>query len=564
MVTLPGGGVVALSFATGVAVALASSRLRQRRRVDVRDVKEPVAVLMPEPDTPAVRALEQAHRRTYVEPDEMPPDDFELVTSSFSTDPPISLKVGARGENLVSLALSGLNLALTGPGAEDCLRAIVLDLLTQSDHHRAEIVMPRQDAVRWFGPSIETMTEHLPGLRLVPTLDDAVDHLEGQFVARRRMLRDSDAEDIPELREVDPAEPLPALLLTACSQENDSYLGSLMCHAPRFGIGALLVGRSPSGTTCEIADDHQVAEVSGALAEEFHDITLFHLPKEAASVVLSRLAASNGMPSEEPAREVNLAVPPPSTAEPLVHFRIVGEPVIEVGGKVVDLSGRTKALELFVLLAAHPKGLDREEICEYLWPDVEEKLAGYRFHSALKDLRLALRETSGLGAKEASFVERSGKCYRIEAQHVDVDLWAFHRALAEARTAIDEETKTLALEEVVRLCRGQLGQGLRYDWLDQDYRWPLAVASVKALLQLGALHERAGRNERALEIFDQACILDPDMESAVKASIRLLVELGRTDEARLRVRHLKARLATLGVDASPATEALFDHINRNF
>lgn len=90
------------------------------------------------------------------------------------------------------------------------------------------------------------------------------------------------------------------------------------------------------------------------------------------------------------------------------------------------------------------------------------------------------------------------------------------------------------------------------------------MASVKALLQLGALHERAGRNDRALEIFDQACILDPDMESAVKASIRLLVELGRTDEARLRVRHLKARLATLGVDASPATEALFDHINRNF
>ncbi|MEV4837578.1 hypothetical protein AB0K05_23865 [Nonomuraea sp. NPDC049486] len=35
------------------------------------------------------------------------------------------------------------------------------------------------------GPSIETMTEHLPGLRLVSTLDGAVDHLEGQFVARR-------------------------------------------------------------------------------------------------------------------------------------------------------------------------------------------------------------------------------------------------------------------------------------------------------------------------------------------------------------------------------------------
>lgn len=421
VVTLPGGGIVALSFASGVAVALALVRLRQRQRVDVQDVKETVNVLAPEPEAPAVRALERAHRRTYADPDETPPDDFDLVTSSFSIDPPISLKVGARGEDTVSLALSGLNLSLTGPGADDCVRAIVLDLLTQADHHRTEIVMPCQDAGRWFGPSIETMIEHLPGLRFVATLDDAVDHIEGQFVARRRMLRDSNAEDIPELRESDPEEPLPALLLTACSHEGDSYLDTLMSHAHRFGIGALVVGRCSSGTTCEIAEDHQVTEATGALAQELRAITMFHLPEEAASAVLHKLAASNGMPTEERTREANLRVPPASTAEHLVHFRIVGEPVIEVAGKLVDLSGRTKALELFVLLAVHPKGLDREEICEHLWPDVEEKLAGYRFHSALKDLRLALREISGLGAKEASFVERSGKSYRIEARHVDVD-----------------------------------------------------------------------------------------------------------------------------------------------
>ncbi|MFF4776595.1 tetratricopeptide repeat protein [Microtetraspora fusca] len=87
------------------------------------------------------------------------------------------------------------------------------------------------------------------------------------------------------------------------------------------------------------------------------------------------------------------------------------------------------------------------------------------------------------------------------------------------------------------------------------------MASVKALLQLGTLHERAGRSERALEVFDQACALDPDMESAARAAIRLLVELGRTDEARLRVRHLKARLAALGVSASAETRAVLDQPN---
>ena len=155
-----------------------------------------------------------------------------------------------------------------------------------------------------------------------------------------------------------------------------------------------------------------------------------------------------------------------------------------------------KALELFVLLAVHPKGLDREEICEHLWPDLEGTLAGYRFHTALKDLRAALRGASGLGEKEASFVERSGKTYRIEARRVDVDLWAFHRALANARTVGNDKARTAALEVVAGMCRGRLCQGLKYDWLDQDHRWPLTVTSVKALLQLGVLHERGGA-ERA-------------------------------------------------------------------
>ncbi|GII56060.1 hypothetical protein Pth03_44490 [Planotetraspora thailandica] len=113
-------------------------------------------------------------------------------------------------------------------------------------------------------------------------------------------------------------------------------------------------------------------------------------------------------------------------------------------------------------------------------------------------------------------------------------------------------------QAVAGLCRGRLGQGLKYDWVDQDHRWPLTVASVKGLLQLGTLHERAGRSERALEVFEQACALDPDMESAVTATVQLLFQLGRIDEARLRVRHLKGRLDSLGVTASAQTQAVFD------
>ncbi|GAA3714249.1 hypothetical protein GCM10022224_094830 [Nonomuraea antimicrobica] len=136
----------------------------------------------------------------------------------------------------------------------------------------------------------------------------------------------------------------------------------------------------------------------------------------------------------------------------------------------MDLTRRTKALELFVILALRPKGLDRDEIREHLWPDLEETLAGYHFHAALKDLRTALRDASTPDNKTTHFIERSGKTYRINPQHTDVDLWTFHQALTNSRTATTQQAKLAALETAATLCHGQLGQGLKYDWLDQDHR----------------------------------------------------------------------------------------------
>jgi nucleoid-associated protein YgaU/DNA-binding SARP family transcriptional activator len=560
VVVLPQGGVMALSFAAGVAVALAATRLHRRRRLPAPSIDEPISVLVPEPQSSAVRTLEQAHRSS--NPEAGPPDDFELVSSAFEIEPPVTLKVGIRDDALVHLPLSGLNLALAGPDADDCVRAIVLDLLTQADAYRASILIPIEDAERWFGDAIATVTDHLAELQLVATLDEAIRHLEEQLVGRRGLLEDYEADDIHQLRQAEPGEPLPALILAASCSDGHPYLDNLLTIASSLGLGAVLIGFSPSGTTCDLDRDHRVTEAVGPLTEELRDATLFHLPSDAATSVLYTLATGNGLPDAHPEQPADLSVPPLSSTPHPVQFTLLGEPTIHVCGTPVDLSRRTKALELFVLLALRPKGLDREEICEHLWPDLEETLAGYRFHAALKDLRTALRDAAGPDNKKTLFVERSGKTYRIEPQHIDVDLWAFHQALADARTATDEKEKRAALEVAAALCRGQLGQGLKYDWLDQDHRWPLTIASIKALLQLGALHEHAGHDERALEIYDQACTLDPDVESAARSAIRLLITLGRTDEARQRSRHLTARLDTLGVAPCPETQAVLQQLHK--
>ncbi|MEV4077275.1 LysM peptidoglycan-binding domain-containing protein [Nonomuraea fuscirosea] len=559
VIVLPQGGMMALSFAGGIAVALAATRLHRRRRLPAPTTDEPISVLVPEPQPPAVRALERAHRSRDTEAE--PPNDFEVVSSAFEIDPPITLKAGIRGDDPVHLPLSGLNLALTGPGADDGIRAVVLDLLTQADAYRASILIPAHDAERWFGNTVFALTDHLPELQLVATFDEAIHQLEEQLVGRRGLLQDYEVDDIHQLRQAEPGEPLPALLLAASCPDGHPYLDKLLTMAADLGLGAVLTGRTAAGTTCSMNQAHRVTEATGRLAAELRDVTLFHLPPDAATSMLHTLATGNGMPTEHPEQPADLPVPPSSATLRPVRFILLGEPSIDVSGTPVDLSRRTKALELFVLLALRPKGLDREEICEHLWPDLEETLAGYRFHAALKDLRTALRDVSASDGKTAHFIERSGRTYRVDPQHIDVDLWAFHQALADARTATNEQNKLMALETAASLCLGQLGQGLKYDWLDQDHRWPLTIASVKALLQLGALHEQAGHNERALEVYDQAYALDPDMESAARSTIRLLSTLGRTDEARQRARHLRTRLNTLGVAPSPETQAILQQLS---
>ncbi|MFI6321595.1 LysM peptidoglycan-binding domain-containing protein [Nonomuraea sp. NPDC050556] len=555
-VELPDGSIVAISFAAGIAVALASARLYMRRRRRIPSPAEPVGFALPEPEEPSVQMLEQVHRQAAPEP----LDDYEVVKSSVSTQTPVSLPIGVG----VALELSGLSLGLTGSGADATARAALVELLTQADQQRVQLLVPRADAVSLLGGGVLDRLDHLPGLKLVPSLDAAVDLLEEQFMARRRMLRDSDADDIPELRDQAPEQPLPALILVASLDERDhSYLGTLMGWAPQFGIGALLLGEWVAGTTCSVGAGSRVTEVTGPLAPQLVGASMLRLRPELAEVLVHKLACANGYVEEPDERDVDPEMPEPNPDEPRVRLGIVGPPVVEVDGQEIDLTRKTRAMELFVLLALHPKGLDREECCALMWPDVDEPHVGQRFHAALKELRLVLRTATGMEDKDAAFVEVSGRTYRIEARHVSVDYWTLHRSLAAARSSRSVEERMVALDSVAAICRGPLAKGLKYGWIDQDHRWPLTVACVKALLQLGGIHDAEGRAERALEVFEQASELDPDAETAAAAAIRLLLNLGRRDEARLRARQLVSSLKAIGAAPLEDTQAVLDLLRQS-
>ncbi|XVQ86456.1 LysM peptidoglycan-binding domain-containing protein [Microbispora siamensis] len=558
-VALPSGGVVGLSFAAGIAVALAAGRVRQRVRRPVPEATEAVRVVPAPKPEPAIQAAEEEFRQA----NDPVPDDYNLVKDSFTTVPPATLDVGVRAGDTATVNLPGLNLCLSGDGAEDVARALFVALIAQADAHRVELVVPRDDGVELFGNDLETLAPHLPGLTLTPTFDDAVTHIASEHINRAELLRDAEVNDLAELRTSRPDELIPALVLVGRLIGRDpSYLESFMGHAPRLGIGAIVLGEQLAGARCEVGVDFRAAAEG-----ELDGVDLFHLPRQEVIAFLRRIAIQHGHEdsaaetAEEAAKAPETEIPEVRNAPNAARIRLLllGEVRVQVDGGPIDIP-TAKGLEMLVLLAVRSGGQTREEICATLWPDVEQPQAGYRFHAALSDLRKRLWAATGSNRKVTSFIEAESVTYRIDREHVWVDLWEFHRALAEARKATDSEVKAAALDRAAEVCRGHLAGGAPYLWLDLDHRDPLTLASVRALLQLGGIHEKAGRPKRALEVMEQALTLDPINEAAAAAVIRLLTELGRRDEARLRAQHLNAHLASLDLEPTSETQAVLGQL----
>lgn len=544
-ITLPNGGVVGLSFAAGIAVALAAIRVRQRVRRPIPEASEAVQVVaLPQPE-PAVQAVDEEFRQAT----DPVPDDYDLVRHSFTTEPPAMLDVGVRADRVVAMNLPGLNLCLSGDGAKDVVRALFTALVAQAEAHRVELVLSWDDAIDLFGDDWDALAMHLPGLTLTPTFDDAVTHVASEHIHRTELLQDAEVGDLAAYRVSRPDELVPELVLVGrLAGRDSSYLESFIEYAPRLGIGAILLGTRLAEAGCEVGTDFR------AVGGDLDGADLFHLSQQEAIVFLRRIAMQHGYeePAEdEPAAEIPVVENTPATTR--IRLLVLGEVRVQIDGEPVDIP-TVKGMEMFVFLAVHPNGRTREEICAELWPDVGEPQAGYRFHAALSDLRKRLWAATGSNRKVTSFIEAESVTYRIDREHVWVDLWEFHRALAEARKAIDPEAKAAALDRAAEVCRGHLADGAPYLWIDFDHRDPLTLASVRALLQLGGIHEKAGRPKRALEVMEQALTLDPINEAAAAAVIRLLIGLGRRDEARLRAQHLNAHLASLDLEPTPETQ----------
>lgn len=558
VIELSSGSLVALSYAAGITTAYLSNRLRRRRHRIPPRVSEPVEII-PEPKPhPVVEELIRAHVRNFTERNEKPPSDVELLREAHSIDVPGKLTVGRRPDgSTVEIDPAGLSLGLTGDGAHDVARYIALDVLRQSNNFRSEVVVCDELAERLFGipaDELRQRADSIPGLVVTTTTDAALKHFEHMYFTRTRMLLERDASDIGELRERDPGEVLPnVVLVTEVDDEVYDRVSAPLAPRARTGVGAVILGDWPCGTTCHLNHDHHVVKVDGRLATAIADAQLFHLAEDVAAAHLTELL---------PAEDVRVVEDLPTSTDPiswtgpqLVRLSILGPPTVYVRNRPAALELGWLQLNALVYLALHPTGVTREQLTTALWPDDTAK----DVHNTLRHLRNALVTATAYrngDRKRAPFINASttqdGATYRIDASLIRVDLWEYEAALDEVRVASEPRTKLATLLKAAELCRGELAQGLDTEWIEEQ-RYPLTRSQADILSQL-AEHLDEEDPGQALEALEKARALDPDTEETYLRIIRLQLHLGRRDDARRTAKLLRQRQDGLGIASSPRTE----------
>mgnify|MGYP001465316065 CR=1 FL=1 len=226
---------------------------------------------------------------------------------------------------------------------------------------------------------------------------------------------------------------------------------------------------------------------------------------------------------------------------------------------------RDKARQLFQLLVARRgRWMQRDEICELLWPQLAPEAAGRDFKVALNALNKALEPGRSADAP-AAFVARDGSAYRLRPE---ADLWldgaAFAEGVAAGLALLDagEHARGAAvLAEALALYLGDyLPEALYDDWAAAE-RERLLALYLRGADRLAAALLAQGRYDEAAELSLGMLARDRCHERAYRLLMLAQARQGnRALALRAYQRCAEALRDELGVEPSPETADLYHRI----
>ncbi|OPH59632.1 hypothetical protein BC351_19310 [Paenibacillus ferrarius] len=203
-----------------------------------------------------------------------------------------------------------------------------------------------------------------------------------------------------------------------------------------------------------------------------------------------------------------------------------------------------KTEELFAFLVCK-RTVSREEIIDTLWSGLEPEKAWKNLNSTLYYVRKAISDNKAVHCIVADRNE-----IRIDESGVYCDLYELERLIKKIRLAPTNNAELF--EQAEALYTGQLLKGKAYEWASAPMR-QLEQNYILLLEAAARLHLQRSEPLKSLHYFGEILKLDALREDVSHEMIRLLIELGRRNEALRQYRILEATLQhELGTKPNPS------------
>ncbi|GAB4501630.1 MAG: BTAD domain-containing putative transcriptional regulator [Anaerolineales bacterium] len=229
------------------------------------------------------------------------------------------------------------------------------------------------------------------------------------------------------------------------------------------------------------------------------------------------------------------------------------------GSEAIPPNGwrRESARQLFQLLITHQHAsLDRDQICEYLWPEAGSPTAQRNFKIALNTLYQVLEPERDPGS-ESAFVLREGSTYSLRP---NADLWLDSDQFV---SAVREAGKSDAhlLQQALDFYHGEyLPETLYQNWALEE-RERLASLFLEAADRLAELLLEENKYVEVIDLCQRVLLQDNCWERAYRHLMLAYDRLGdRGQVGRTWQRCLQTLRDELELDPAPETQALYERL----
>ncbi|HAX70896.1 MAG TPA: transcriptional regulator, partial [Anaerolineae bacterium] len=200
---------------------------------------------------------------------------------------------------------------------------------------------------------------------------------------------------------------------------------------------------------------------------------------------------------------------------------------VKRGSELIPSNGwrREKSRQLFQLLITYRQSpLDRDQICEHLWPEADLATAQRNFKITLNTLYQVLEPERDAGS-DSAFIVRDGTTYTLR---LNADLWLdsdhFARLTREGLKPVSHSMQML--EEAVALYRGEYLPDALYESWAAEERERLATLFLEAADKLCELYVQTARFTEAIDLGQRILAKDNCWERAYRHLMQAFNALG--------------------------------------